>query len=146
MTDKEFTIVREFDATPDRVWSAWVDPDQMVHWLPDGVSTPRESVHVDLRVGGTYGYTMINVETGARFPTGGEYVEIDEPRRLVMSWGHPTDSVEESPRITLELEPLDGDRTRLSFTLRGIDGAPGDGDVYDGWDEALASLARWVSS
>ena len=44
MTVKEFTIVREFDATPDRVWSAWIEPDQMAHWLPDGVSTPRESI------------------------------------------------------------------------------------------------------
>jgi uncharacterized protein YndB with AHSA1/START domain len=147
MTEKEFTIVRELDATPDRVWSAWVESDQLARWLPDGVSTPRETVHVDLRVGGTYGYTMINNETGDHYPTGGEYLEIDEPHRLVMSWGHPGDAVEEAPRITLELEPLDGGRTRLSFTLQGFAGAaPGDNNVYDGWDQALASLTRWVAS
>lgn len=145
MTDKEFTIVREFDAPPDRVWSAWVEPDQMVHWLPDGVSTPRESIAVDLRVGGKYEYTMINEETGDRFHTGGEYIEIDEPRRLVMSWGHPADSVEESPRITLELERA-GEGTRMTFTLLGYEGTPGDGFVYDGWDQALTSLDRWIAA
>jgi len=145
MTGKEFTIVREFDATPDRIWAAWVEPDQMAHWLPDGVSTPRESISVDLRVGGKYTYTMINDETGATFPTGGEYLELDAPRRLVMSWGNPTDSIEEAMRITVALEPI-GDRTRMTFNLQGAEGVPGDGWIYDGWDQALASLCRWVAA
>ncbi|GAB2598834.1 SRPBCC family protein [Pseudactinotalea suaedae] len=145
MTSKEFTIVREFDATPDRIWSAWVEPDQMAHWLPDGVSTPRESISVDLRVGGRYAYTMINDETGATYPTGGEYIELEAPHRLVMSWGHPTDSIEDAMQITVDLEPVGG-RTRMTFTLQGVEGAPGDGFIYDGWDEALASLSRWVAA
>ena len=145
MTAKEFTIVREFDATPDRVWSAWIEPDQMAHWLPDGVSTPRESISVDLRVGGKYEYTMVNSETGEKFHTGGEYIELDAPRRLVMSWGNPSDSLEDAMRIAIDLEPL-GDRTRMTFNLQGVEGVPGDGWIYDGWDQALSSLDRWVTA
>jgi uncharacterized protein YndB with AHSA1/START domain len=145
MITKEFTIVREFDATPDRVWDAWVEPDHMARWLPDGVSTPRGSISVDLRVGGKYAYTMINDETGETYPTGGEYIELDPPHRLVMSWGKPTDSLEEAMRIAIDLEPL-GDRTRMTFNLQGVEGAPGDGWIYDGWDQALASLTRWLAS
>lgn len=145
MTAKEFTIVREFDATPARVWAAWVDPDQLARWLPDGVSTPRESVTIDLRAGGVYTYTMINDQTGDHYPTGGEYIEIDEPHRLVMSWGHPGADLEEAMRITLDLEPAGGG-TRMTFQLQGAAGAPGDGYVYDGWDQALTSLQAWVQS
>ncbi|WP_420112920.1 SRPBCC family protein [Pseudactinotalea sp.] len=145
MTAKEFTIVREFDAAPDRVWAAWVDPDQLARWLPDGVSTPRESVTIDLRVGGRYTYTMVNNETGDTYPTGGEYIEIDEPHHLMMSWGHPGDSLEDAMRITLDLEPL-AERTRMTFRLQGAAGASGDGFIYDGWDQALTSLETWVRS
>lgn len=145
MTTKEFTIIREFDATPDRVWQAWVEPDQMAQWLPDGVSTPRETISVDLRVGGKYAYTMVNNESGERYPTGGEYIELDAPHRLVMSWGNPNDSLEEAMRIAIDLERI-GDRTRMTFTLQGAEGAPGDGYIYDGWDQALASLGRWVAA
>jgi hypothetical protein len=62
-----------------------------------------------------------------------------------MSWGHPTDSIEDAMQITVDLEPVGG-RTRMTFTLQGVEGAPGDGFIYDGWDEALASLSRWVAA
>jgi uncharacterized protein YndB with AHSA1/START domain len=88
---------------------------------------------------------MVNAETGETYPTGGEYLELDAPRRLVMSWGNPDDSVDDAMRIDVALEPI-GDRTRMTFTLRGVEGAPGDGYIYDGWDQALTSLDRWLAS
>jgi hypothetical protein len=30
----------------------------------------------------------------------------------------------------------------MTFHLRGIEGKPGDGFVYDGWDEAFDSLVE----
>ena len=41
--------------------------------------------------------------------------------------------------MTVTLTERDG-RTELVFSLRGIAGRPGDGHVYDGWDQALDSL------
>ena len=39
-----FTLVRDFDATPEDLWSAWTDPDEMAEWWhPRGVSTPRSN-------------------------------------------------------------------------------------------------------
>ena len=53
------TIVREFAAPRARVWEAWTNPDVMARWFhPETLVTPRESVSVDLRVGGEYTYTM----------------------------------------------------------------------------------------
>jgi uncharacterized protein YndB with AHSA1/START domain len=53
--EKQFIITRVFDAPRDVIWRAWTDPDEAAHWWhPRGVRTPRDSVRVDLRVGGSY--------------------------------------------------------------------------------------------
>ncbi|WP_024796120.1 SRPBCC family protein [Tomitella biformata] len=136
----EFTITRTFDAPREILWQAWTDPDEApLWWHPRGVSTPRESVHFDFHVGGRYRYTMVNDATGEEYPTGGQYLEIDEPSRLSFTWGLPDDPVEDSPVVTVTLVAL-GDKTEMTFHLRGIGGTPGDGNVYDGWDSAFDLL------
>lgn len=138
----EFTITRIFDAPRDLVWQAWTDPDEAARWWhPEGVSSPREHVTIDPRVGGTYRYLMINDENGAEFPTGGTYLEVDEPKKLVFTWGDPGDSVDTAPRITVTL-PDRGDKTEMTFHLVGIPGFKGDGNVYDGWESAFDVLDK----
>lgn len=140
-TSKGFTLVRFFDATPAEIWSAWTDPDEAAQWWhPHGLTTPRETVHIDARVGGRYAYTMVTAE-GEKFPTGGEYREVVPFERLVFTWGNPEDDPDDSPVVTVTLEPS-GDQTRMTFDLRGVDGAPGDDSFYNGWEEALDELAE----
>lgn len=139
----QFSITRMLDAPREAVWRAWTDEAESAQWLhPFGVST--DSVAFDVRVGGRYRYTMTNDETGERFPTGGEYLEVDPPERLVFTWGEPDAPVEGTPVIALTLIPH-GDRTELVLHLRGYEAAPGDRFVYDGWDEALANFARHLA-
>jgi len=141
-TSKGFTIVREFDAAPQELWRAWTDPDEAAAWWhPAGLHTPRDTVAIDARVGGRYAYTMVNDATGERYPTGGEYREVVENERLVFTWGNPDDDPESAPLITVTLAPLTPGRTRMTFDLRGIAAAPGDDNVYDGWDSALDQFA-----
>jgi len=135
---KGFTLVRTFDATPEDVWRAWTDPDSAAQWWP---STPRETVEIDARVGGRYTYTMVNDATGEKIVTGGVYREVMPFERLVFTWGHPEGDPDDTPVITITLEPV-GDRTRMTFDLRGVDGAKGDKYFYDGWDAALDSLGE----
>ena len=35
--------------------------------------------------------------------------------------------------------------TSMTFDLRGVDGAEGDGFFYDGWKDVLDSLGRYLS-
>lgn len=134
--EKSFTITRTFDAPSEAVWRAWTQEEELAQWLfPFGVST--ESISFDVRVGGRYRYTMVNDETGETFPTGGEFLEVVPHERLKLTWGDPEAPVEGSPVITLHFRP-----SELEFTLQGFAGEPGDGFVYDGWDEALTNLGR----
>jgi uncharacterized protein YndB with AHSA1/START domain len=142
--EKTFTITRVLDAPRAAVWQAWTDPDEMAHWYhPRGLTTPRGSVDVDLRVGGRYRYTMVAPDD-AQYPTGGVYREVVEPERLVFTWGDPGDPDDEAPVATVTLEDL-GEQTRMTFRLDGVAGAPGDDGVYDGWASALDVLAEHLA-
>jgi uncharacterized protein YndB with AHSA1/START domain len=143
--DKQFTITRVFDAPREDLWKAWTDPEEAPYWLhPREVRTPRESVRLDPRPGGSYEYTMIAPD-GSEYPTAGEYLEVVRPERLVFTWASPGDKVEDSPVITVTLAELEGGRTEMTFHLRGIDGTPGDNNVYDGWGEAFDILAEHLA-
>ncbi|MGO0605975.1 SRPBCC family protein [Brevibacterium linens] len=142
-----FTIVREFAAPRARVWEAWTDPDVMARWFhPETLVTPRDSVSVDLRVGGEYTYTMRIPDTGQEFPTTGKYLHIDEPVRLDFTWGSPGE-VDDAPRVSVELEEIAADRTRMTFSLTGLPNDSGtDESAYDGWSSAFNELDTEVSS
>jgi hypothetical protein len=61
------------------VFRAWTDPDEVTAWYgPEGFDTPREKIHIDLRVGGRYELTMVR-PGGAEFPIGYEILELVEP-------------------------------------------------------------------
>ncbi|MBT2517362.1 SRPBCC domain-containing protein [Streptomyces sp. ISL-90] len=137
--EKQFTITRVFDAPRETIWRAWTDPDEAATWWhPRGVTTPRESVEIDVRPGGRYRYTMIAPD-GTEYPTAGVYREVVEPERLVFTWGSPGDADDAAPLITVTLADL-GDRTEMTFHLDGIAGGPGDENVYDGWASAFDVL------
>ncbi|MDN5732610.1 MAG: SRPBCC domain-containing protein [Yaniella sp.] len=142
---QSFTLTRTLDATPEQVWHAWTDPDAIADWWhPRNTSTPRDEVEVDVRVGGHYTYTMVNDDTGERVVTGGVYQEVSPVERLVFTWGEPGSDPEDTPIVTVTLEPSGGG-THMTFELHGFAGQPGDGFVYDGWDEALDVLEEYLA-
>nr|AGO97175.1 heat shock protein [Streptomyces sp. CNT-179] len=141
---KGFTLVRTFEATPEEVWKAWTDPDAAAQWWhPRGTSTPRETVEIDPQVGGHYTYTMVNDAAGHKVVSGGVYREVVPFERLAFTWGHPNGDPNDTPVITITLEPVD-EGTRMTFDLRGVEGAKGDGSYFDGWQEVLDSLEDYV--
>ncbi|GAA3608317.1 SRPBCC family protein [Agrococcus terreus] len=142
MTEKQFTIVRELDAPRETVWRAWTDPAIAAQWWhPHGLVTPRDSVHVDLREGGSYAYTMVEEATGDSWPTGGTYLEVREPERLRFTWGNPGDAEGEAPVLTVELRELEGGRTEMIFHVLGIDeDRASEQSVFQGWTEAFEEL------
>ncbi|WP_297749645.1 SRPBCC domain-containing protein [uncultured Tessaracoccus sp.] len=147
MTDKTkgFTLTRQLAASPDQIWDAWTNPQEIAAWWhPKGAHTPSDSVSVDLRVGGRYQYAMVNDEDGTTVVTGGVYLELERHSRLVFTWGEPDADPADAPVITLTLTPM-GTGTLLTLDLRGVEGQPGDGFFYDGWVSTLESLSDYVT-
>ena len=78
--DQQVLITRIFDAPRDLVFQAWTDPDQVAQWYgPDGFDTPRETVTIDLRVGGRYELRMVQKDSGAVFP-------VEQPQHRPAGW------------------------------------------------------------
>ncbi|HEV3244795.1 MAG TPA: SRPBCC domain-containing protein, partial [Candidatus Paceibacterota bacterium] len=58
MAKRELTITRTFDATREKVWRAWTDPEQLKGWwAPRGFTSP--TVKIDPRVGGQLYIVML---------------------------------------------------------------------------------------
>ena len=82
----ELEFVRTYHAPRQLVWDAWTDPDQIAQWWgPRGISTPRESIELDLRPGGRMRFDMVDDATGQHYPNSGTVVEVEPPARIVWS-------------------------------------------------------------
>jgi len=82
----EVVITRTYDAPRELVFACLTTPEHLTHfWGPPGVSTPLERIVLDLRPGGRFETVMVNDATGEEYASGGVYIEIDPPAKLV--WG-----------------------------------------------------------
>lgn len=141
----ELHIERVFDAPRELVWKAFTDPDQISQWFgPVGYSVPRESVDVDLRVGGQQRLTMVpdSPEYPAAGPSVGTFDEIVENELLVIHEDLDGDMAElfGATRIDLRIELHDENgKTRLVLH-QGPYKDDFVGNARDGWNSSFTKL------
>jgi uncharacterized protein YndB with AHSA1/START domain len=110
-SDTEIRTERIFDAPPEVIFEFWTDPDLLAQWVgPERLEMTVEEY--DVRPGGKYRYVHRDGE-GNEYVFFGEFLEIDEPRKLKQTFNfvmepQPPPSIDE-----LDLIPLEGGRTRL---------------------------------
>ena len=141
--DQQVLITRIFDAPRERVFRAWVDPDEVTAWYgPEHFDTPRERIRIDMRVGGRYELTMIQRDSGAEFAIGYDIIELVEPELIVLrSDPMPATGMHEPTLTRVELHDLGG-RTRVTLT----DGPyPETGHAEAGWNAAFDKLETLVA-
>jgi uncharacterized protein YndB with AHSA1/START domain len=121
-------IIRDFDAPPDRVFRAWIDPELVVRWLG-----PKSSeIRIDqwnARTGGNYRYASVqDGEEVAAFY--GSFHEVRPSERLVQTftWEGMPDGVSLE---TMMFEDLGDGRTR-TVGLSVV-------DSFEGRDAIMAS-------
>jgi uncharacterized protein YndB with AHSA1/START domain len=90
------TLVAEFDATPEQVWTVWEDPHKLERWWGPP-SWPATFTRHDFVVGGESRYHM----TGPDGETHGGYWQmqaIDKPNRIDFANASPDPTVSPRPR------------------------------------------------
>jgi uncharacterized protein YndB with AHSA1/START domain len=138
----ELEFVRIYAAPRQLVWDAWTDPDQIAQWWgPRGISTPRESIVLDLRPGGRMSFDMVDDSTGARYPNSGILLEVDPPARLVWTDDGFSDGSGKST-ATVTFTAVDPDTTELRVHLVADFTDPMRAGAEAGWGSQLDKLAE----
>jgi len=113
---EEITLSRVFDASPDLVYRAFVDPDQLCLWFgPEGFSVPCESVQVDARPGGFQRFVLVDdADPARRSRIDATFTEVVENELLS---GHQEIEGTSGTRVMLRLEfhPQAHGKTRLDL-------------------------------
>ncbi|MBU2041260.1 MAG: SRPBCC domain-containing protein [Alphaproteobacteria bacterium] len=144
-----FTIERRYDASPERVFQAWADPDAFRRWF---VEAPGATVHDwvhEFRVGG---------RGGGRYRFGDHAIGFNDTRfldlvpnhRIILSYVMGRELGDERRRDSASLATIellaDGSGTRLVYTEQGAyfgdDGAAHIPLREQGCTAMLENLAR----
>jgi uncharacterized protein YndB with AHSA1/START domain len=102
---RESILVR---ASPERVFRYFTDPDKLVRWMGD-------KAELDPRPGGRFKLVL-----GDRMVEG-RYVEVDPPKRLVISWGRQGSPTLPPGASILEVQlQAEAGGTRVSIVHSGL--------------------------
>jgi uncharacterized protein YndB with AHSA1/START domain len=137
------TFNRRLNASPEKVYAAWTDPQKIVQWFGRADLKPDTMrAEIDARVGGRYRINF-NTESGEYFEVGGIYRDVVPNERLVFSWAWHSTPERES-LVTVTLKP-DSAGTLLTVHHEQLfDQAARDGHAR-GWTGALEKLEKYLA-
>ena len=114
MSDDGYIIERDFAAPRELVWQMWTAPEHFSYWWGGtAVDVPLDTITLDARVGGQWRATMIGPDDAWRVNWVGEYIEVDEPSRLVFNFTDMAENPERDVFILDLTETADGTHMRL---------------------------------
>jgi uncharacterized protein YndB with AHSA1/START domain len=134
---------RTFAAPAQRVFDAFTREEVIRRWWHAAPDWDTPEVRVDPRVGGQVRVVMRDPHKDVRYGGGGEYVEIDPPRRLVFTWTWDDDREQVQQLIEIEFEESDG-VTTMRFTHNDLWNDEAVASHEEGWNAAFDNLARVV--
>ncbi|MBY5989053.1 SRPBCC domain-containing protein [Roseovarius atlanticus] len=135
-TDLTLTVERVIDATPERLFDAWLDPETMKRFICPG-ETVVPSASSDAVEGGRFEVIMRNGDKD--LPHTGTYREIDRPNRLVFTW--ESHASRDDSEVTITFTPGPGG-TRVELTqVRFVSEEQREGHRW-GWTGILEKLSQ----
>jgi uncharacterized protein YndB with AHSA1/START domain len=135
-------VSRQFRASPECIFDAWLDPDEARAFL--FANTNGDVIHpeMDARVGGKF--RVMNRRDGEDVEHTGEYIEIDRPHRLVFSL-FVQKYAQADDRVMIELAPYErGSLLVLTHEL-SLHNASERSRIESGWTATLDALAVVLS-
>ena len=141
------TLVRRIRARPSIVFEALTTPDGIAQWWgPD--AGPVLLAETDVRIGGRF-RVRFRMLDGTEHESTGQYLEVVESKRLVMSWqwttGGDPDEGGKVSRIEIDLKRIDVG-TEITFTHARLKTEASRASHERGWAGALEKLVCHFSS
>ncbi len=133
------TVTRRFDASPERVFDAWLDPQTAARWLFATAGGEMVRAETDPRVGGRFSF--VDRRDGQDVEHVGEYLVIERPTRLVFTFAVPLYSPEYD-RVEISIRRLDkGCELTLTNEMSPEIFAEWGEKTREGWGTILDGLA-----
>jgi uncharacterized protein YndB with AHSA1/START domain len=126
-----------FEAPREAVWKEWTEPERFADWYGADAEVPVETVAMDVRPGGKWRLVMY-AERG-EIHWDGEYLEVEEPKRLVFTLSDEPAS-DEYLLCTIELAETGDGRTEMHFQQTG----PLPDEAYKRAREGWATFFAWI--
>jgi uncharacterized protein YndB with AHSA1/START domain len=131
---------RTFQATREKVFEAWTEPEQMKHWCaPTG--DYEVSAESELREGGRYRIQMKHKD-GNVHTAFGEFRQVQPPAKLVYTWSWEDGSVSDS-LVTVEFRDL-GQQTEVILTHERFPSEDWRDKHSQGWTGCLDRLEQFL--
>ncbi len=126
MTDA-VRLTRVLPAPPEAVWAALTRPEALASWFwPASLGTHIKIINDEYRIEASHPAMAVS----------GRYLELDPPRRVVMTWRW--DGIDDETLVTIELSP-EGEHTRLSLVHE-----PHTDGHEQGWRDCLDRLPGYL--
>jgi uncharacterized protein YndB with AHSA1/START domain len=135
---------RVLQATPERIYRAFLDADALAKWLPPNGFTGKVH-HLDANVGGGYKMSFTNFSTGKSHSFGGTYYELTPHERIRYSNEFDDPNLPGKMQTTITLKQVFCG-TELNITQEGVPAAIPAEACYLGWQESLTLLAKLVEA
>jgi len=136
-------IHRVFNAPPERVFKAFIDPDALVKWMaPNGFTAKVH--HLEAKVGGTYKMSFNNFSTGSSHSFGGTYHELIPNQLLRYTDQFDDPNLPGQIAVIIQLKAVSVG-TEVNITQSGIPDVIPVEACYLGWQESLQLLTLLVT-
>jgi uncharacterized protein YndB with AHSA1/START domain len=144
--ERGFALTRVFDAPREEVWREWTDPAAFADWFggPE-FEVPVESVSLDVRPGGAWRATMLAGPGRREIHWSGEYLEVTEHERLVVSMSDQP-VPERYELVTVVLTDLGDGRTEMVLEQRGHMTPEEYERAKSGWGVFLDRIAERIAA
>ncbi len=145
-TKNAMTIRRTINASRQKVFDAWTQPEHLKNWWRANPTWQTEIAEVDLRVGGKYRLGMRDPAQDGPFVCFGEFVEIAPPDKLVYTWSWETPGMEVGETlVTVEFIER-GEATELVLTHERFPDAQAATRHNQGWSGCINELIEFIES
>jgi uncharacterized protein YndB with AHSA1/START domain len=113
------TITRVLAAPRERIWREWTEPECFADWFGGTeADVPLETVAMDVRPGGAWRAVMFSGPERREIRWKGEYVEVDPPERLVLTFSDQPDDAPHELVVVVLIDLGDG-RTEMVVEQHG---------------------------
>jgi uncharacterized protein YndB with AHSA1/START domain len=147
-TKIEANVSYRLNSTPERVYDAWLDPEQVRQWMEAslksfGLVGDIRRIEIDPHVGGKFFFSDMRGEIEAKH--WGTYQQLARPQKIVFTWIVDVADEADPSRVTLALMPDGGGCLATITHEMDAKWAEYISRTEAGWSRMLSEIDRLLS-